>query len=74
MEEAEVVNSALGESLFEAKLEKKEVEEKNVKIDYQEMQIEIILSDIDRKTIWEEYKHYVDRLVLNGLQGATRCR
>jgi len=86
MEETEVVNSVLRESLFEAKcniLEQEcreeeiplqEAEEKNVKIDYQEMQKEIILSDIDKRTIWEEYKHYVDKLVLNELQDATLCR
>lgn len=62
------------EQHYKEKVFIQENEEKNVKIDYQEIQMQIILTDIERKTIWEEYKLYVDELVLNGLQNATLCR
>lgn len=87
VEEAEELeNSVLDESFFETKFDILEqehqeeeiilqkTEEKNVKVDYQEIQMQIILSDNERKTIWEEYKLYVDELVLIGLQDATFCR
>jgi len=49
-------------------------EEEPVVVDYMEIQMQIILSDPDKKLKWEEYKKYVDENVLVGLQDATICR
>jgi len=44
------------------------------KLDYIHIQAEIILSNIDRKLIWDKYKFFVDEIVFTGLQDATLCR
>lgn len=44
------------------------------KLDYIHIQAEIILSDIDRKLMWDKYKYFVDEIVFTGLQDATLCR
>lgn len=49
-------------------------EEEPVVVDYMEIQMQIILSDPDKKLKWDEYKKYVDETVLVGLQDATICR
>lgn len=49
-------------------------EKKCVKIDYLEIQIKIILSDDERKAMWEEYQHYVDETIFIELQDAIMCR
>lgn len=49
-------------------------EEEKIKIDYLDIQVENILSDKDKKTLWDEYKHYIDELIFTGLQDAIICR
>jgi len=44
------------------------------KLDYIHTQTEIILSNIDRKLMWDKYKYFVDEIVFTGLQDATLCR
>lgn len=48
--------------------------EEDVKLDYQKIQMNLILSDIERKLLWDEYKRYVDEKVFVGLQNATLFR
>lgn len=84
LEEVEEIDSVLGESFFiayeedmslkEIEAEDGEEEETEVKIDYQEIQMQIILSDLERKIMWDQYKSYVDAAVLTGLKEATFCR
>lgn len=84
LKEVEQAHSIVDESLFEIKLDileqyheeeipSKIIEDK-VKRDYQEEQIKIILSNKERKAMWDEYKLYVDKFILIGLQDATLCR
>lgn len=85
LEKVEQTYFVLEKSIFQTELDileqyhaenisiEKIVEEK-VKKDYQEEQIKIILSDVERKSMWHEYKRYVDKFVLTGLQDATLCR
>lgn len=47
---------------------------KEVKTHYVETQKKIILSDEERKIMWDKYKHYVDETVFIELQHATICR
>lgn len=49
-------------------------EKKCAKIDYLEIQTKIILSDDERKAMWDEYRHYVDETVFVELQDAIMCR
>lgn len=44
------------------------------KISYIDMQAEIILSNIERKLMWDKYKYYVDEIVFMGLRDTTLCR
>jgi len=44
------------------------------KLDYIHVQAEIILSNIDRKIMWDKYKYFVDEIIFTGLQDATLCR
>lgn len=85
LENVEQIDSILEESLFEIELDILEqyhaekiflekTEEEKVKKNYQDVQTKIILSDIERKSMWHEYKCYVDKFVLIGLQDATLCR
>lgn len=48
--------------------------EEKLKTDYLDTQIDNILSDIDKRTMWNEYKNYVDGIVFIELQDATLCR
>lgn len=102
LEEAEEMDSLLGESIFENEFlnleeeelqqqqhykeeaslkeeegggeEEGEEEETEIKINYQEIQMQFILSDLERKIMWDQYKSYVDEAVLTGLKEATLCR
>lgn len=49
-------------------------EKDGVNVDYLEIQTAIILSDDERKTLWDEYKRYVDETVFIELRDATLCR
>jgi len=44
------------------------------KLDYIHIQAEIILSNVERKLLWDKYKSFVDEIVFTGLQDATLCR
>lgn len=57
----------LEELLFE------ETEEEKI-INYIDLQVQLILFDLERKLLWEEYKQYVDERVLVCLQDATLYR
>jgi len=75
-EEEEQQQQDQEEILLEEILEE-EVEEENYgeeQLDYIDIQAEIILSDIERKLMWDKYKYYVDEIVFMGLQDATLCR
>lgn len=50
------------------------VEDTEEKMDYQDIQAQIILADAENNRMWEDYKRYVDGVVLIGLQNATLCR
>lgn len=43
-------------------------------IDYQDTQQKIVLSDTEKKNMWDEYKYYVDESVFIELECATFCR
>lgn len=45
-----------------------------LKLDYTETQENIILSDTERKTMWDEYKQYVDETLFMVLEDTTLCR
>ncbi|VVC42906.1 Dynein heavy chain, domain-1, partial [Cinara cedri] len=47
-----------------------EMGEEEIKLNYIDTQVEIILSDLGRKLLWEEYKKYVDDAVFVCLQNA----
>ncbi|VVC32244.1 Hypothetical protein CINCED_3A002285 [Cinara cedri] len=47
--------------------------EEKVTIEYIDAQVESILSDNNNKTMWDEYKHYIDEIVFIELQEATLC-
>lgn len=49
-------------------------EEEEVTFNYLDNQVEIILSNYDRKIMWDKYKNYVDGAALTGLLDATLCR
>lgn len=49
-------------------------EEETIQLDYIGLQMQIILSDLENKVLWDEYKQYVDQIVFKGLQDATLCR
>lgn len=85
LENVKQIDSILEESLFETELDILEqhhaeeillekTEEEKIKKDNQDVQIKNILFDIERKSMWHEYKCYVDKFVLIGLQDATLCR
>lgn len=114
LEDAEEMDTALGESLFESEfalegegegeeegqgtgegLDEGEEEQKTSyqdeivfgemslegfnegeerPLDYQEEQMDLILSDLERRQLWDEYKRHVDKNVFNELQYATLNR
>lgn len=41
------------------------------KLNYQEIRMQIILSDIEEKLKWDKYKLYIDKIVLKDLQDTT---
>lgn len=43
-------------------------------LDYQEEQMNLILSDLERKQLWDKYKQHVDKSVFKELQYATLNR
>lgn len=49
-------------------------EETEETLDYQDIQMQIILDDAENSRMWEDYKRYVDEAILIGLQDATLCR
>lgn len=49
-------------------------EKKGTIIDYLEIQTKIILSDDERKAMWDEYQHYVDETIFIELRDAILCR
>lgn len=51
-----------------------EAVEEEYRENYIDTQIDIILSDQRRRTLWNDYKKYVDEVVMNGLRDATECR
>lgn len=57
------------------KISTEEVEgKKGVKIDYLEIQNQMILSDNERKVMWDNYQHYVDETIFIELRDTTLCR
>jgi len=44
------------------------------KLNYKHIQAEIILSNTERKLMWDKYKCFVDEIIFTGLQDATLCR
>lgn len=50
-----------------------ETEEEKI-VNYIDLQVQLILFDLERKLLWEDYKQYVDERVLVCLQDATLCR
>lgn len=60
--EEEIISEVIGE-----------VEEELI-FNYLDTQVEIILSDYEKKNMWDNYKNYIDEIVLNGLLNATLCR
>lgn len=50
-----------------------ETEEEKI-VNYIDLQAQLILFDLERKLLWEEYIQYVDERVLDCLQYATLCR
>lgn len=51
-----------------------EIEEEEYKLDYLEMVMQNILSNLEEKIKWDKYKLYIDEMVLNDLQDTTICR
>lgn len=49
-------------------------EEEELKLNYIDMQVEIILSDLGKKLLCDEYKKYIDEAVFVCLQSAIMCR
>lgn len=49
-------------------------DDENVNTEYLDTQVENILSDKDKITMWDEYKNYVDGIVFTELEDATLCR
>lgn len=70
VEEIEDADSVLEKYHHQEKFLKKNEEKK----DYIEVQQSIILTQEERKIMWNEYKNYVDQTVFNELQFATLCR
>lgn len=60
-----------GQNLEELLFEETEEEKKTSYID---LQVQLILFDLERKLLWDDYKQYVDETVLVCLQNATLCR
>lgn len=49
-------------------------EEEESKINYIDIQVENILSDYERKLLWDEYKKYVDNAVFAIIKNTILCR
>ncbi|XP_022182919.1 dynein heavy chain 9, axonemal-like [Myzus persicae] len=71
-DEIEIQTDTILEEFIEGEVEEEYYGEQ--KQDYIHIQAEIILSNIERKLMWDKYKLFVDEIVFTELQDATLCR
>lgn len=71
-DEIEIQTDTILEEFVQGEVEEEYYGEQ--KQDYIHIQAEIILSNIERKLMWDKYKLFVDEIVFTELQDATLCR
>lgn len=59
---------------YQEKIRMEIVGKDKLKLDYTETQMNIILSDTERKIMWDEYKHYIDETLFIVLLDTALCR